>query len=136
METLKRIIRSAYRTIIRSHLLLPGRMVPDIPLLAPSPTDLSRLTWEFEEYPGLWREMEPRMNDILNQARSSAHQFAEYVWRTAYHGRVYHTRYEFDLVALTQTNTDTLTVRQIRAIIVVRSEAMSDPMRGTRVPFG
>jgi hypothetical protein len=136
METLKRIIRSAYRTLIRSHLLLLGRMVADLSLLAPSPTDLSLLAWEFEEYPGLWREVEARLNDILNQARSSAHQFAEYVWRTAYQGRVCHTRYEFDLDAMTQTNTETLTVRQIRAIIVVRSEAMSDPMRGTRVPFG
>jgi hypothetical protein len=99
-----------------SHLL--GRMVTDLSLLVPPPT----LIWEFEQYPGLWRSLDDSLNDILSQARSSAHSCAEYVWQYTYQGQVYNTKYEFDLDAMIQTNTETLTVRQIRAVIVVSSE--------------
>jgi hypothetical protein len=92
----------------------------------------ANVTWEIETYPGMWQAMIASQQTILNIARESGQSVAEYSWSMPwYEGRVLSARTDFDLDRMVSTSTTVGGLddeKRIRAIQIVRSDTVSEPM--------
>ena len=69
--------------------------------------------WLIEIGGGLWKELEGWEVQAFEQARVHGQNMVEYLWTYFVQGENRHTKYEVDVVNMTQTNTVTGNVRRL-----------------------
>ena len=75
--------------------------------------------WLIEVGDGLWKELEGWGAQAFEQARVHGQNMVEYVWTYSVQGENFHTKYEVDVVNMTQTNTVTGHVRRLLRVAML-----------------